>query len=226
MTGLTDVQAFIRTATLDIGDSLECVESPAGSGQYVPVPFSSPAVAATYSGVFEDANGNALGTIDAFYTDSSGNLIPDVTFAAAAQAIGAQVPTAGTISIVRGDSVSVQITGLGSLVGMTKLYLTAKNAISYATDPDAASMLQVEVTAGLLTVAGSPYGASTDGSLTINDSSVGNVTLALKPPASGLLVTTRNTINYVYDVQLEVGSTVTTKAFSGFVILADVTKSV
>lgn len=239
-TGFTDLVAKVFTgATLSASVSL--TESPAPSGRYSGT-FTSPATAATYDGPIQDAGGIEYGTIDTFTTDSAGELVDPpvtlpsppptgygtgtvvVTFAAAAAATGAPPPAAGAISFRRGDTVSIAITGMGSLVGRSKLWFTAKNTATYITDNDASSVIQITEAGGLVVLNGAVYATTTDGSLTVTDAAAGNATIFIKAAATAQLFVTDN---YMYDIQMMDGSgVVTTISLSTAQVVADVTKAV
>lgn len=140
-----------------------------------------------------------------------------VTFSQAAAGIGAAAPEAGTISILRGDTISQQLTDLGSLVGRTKLYFTAKSSVDKA---DAKSTIHVEESAGLLFLGGKVPSSSSLASIVVDDANAGDVTLHMTATATALLVPGE----YTYDVEVIVGATVVTLAEGTLVVTADVTR--
>ena len=125
------------------------------------------------------------------------------------------------INITRGDSLSASLTGLGDISGRSKLWFTVKHDRSGA---DTAAIIQIEETAGLVYLNGSAASVAGNGSITVDDASAGNITIALDetetddlPVFSGLY----------YDVQmLTAAGAVTTLTASTCNILADVTRAV
>lgn len=123
-----------------------------------------------------------------------------------------------TINMRRGDTLSASLTGLGDLLNLSELYFTVK---ADETDADSASLIQIGQVAGLLYLNGSTDIASSDGSITIDSSSDGNVTIAL---------TAANTANlkvgtYKYDMQLvrSSGTPVSTLTVGSFQVSPDYT---
>lgn len=101
----------------------------------------------------------------------------------------ANIPVKNTVQAIIGDTVEISITGLGSLVGRTKLYWTLKN--SNGTGDDGA-IVQIKETNGvdngLLVLNGSddlPTGVK--GFLVVDDESAGNITITLEAELSTLL---------------------------------------
>jgi len=83
-----------------------------------------------------------------------------------------------TLSIRRGDIFSEEISDLGDISGRTKLYFTGR---INADDPDSASLVQIEESAGLLYINGSNTDiVSSNGSITVTDEVAGNITIVLK----------------------------------------------
>jgi hypothetical protein len=126
---------------------------------------------------------------------------------------------AGTaITITRGDTVTIALTGLGSLAGRTKLWFTVKQALSM---PDTGAVLQVEETGGLLVLNGAAAATETDGSITVNNETLGNVTIVLKAAATAALDAPAS---LTYDVQMLTASGVTTLTKEDFGVVEDVTR--
>lgn len=122
-----------------------------------------------------------------------------------------------TITVLRGDTLSITLTGIGNITGNTKLWFTVK-----ASDvADSASQLQVERSVGLLYVNGSA-GTAGQGSITVNDAATGNITIGVLPAASSSLVAG----NYSYDVQALIGGAVTTLVTGRFDVTFDISRAV
>lgn len=122
------------------------------------------------------------------------------------------------ITILRGDTVTISLTGIGSLVGRDKLWFTAKHSTN---DPDTASVIQIEETAGLLYFNGAAATAA-HGSLTVTDEDAGNIDIVIKGASGASLVPGA----LVYDVQMLIDVDPTTKAQGYAEVVGDVTKAV
>ena len=126
-----------------------------------------------------------------------------------------------TITIYRGDTMSASLTGLGSMASVSKLYFTVKFKES---DADSKSVIQIERTAGLMYIAGTA-GTAGNGTLTIDDSSAGNVTVTLTAAETAKL---EKYAKYYYDVQIvrSTGTIVSTMTTGTFVVSEDYTRTV
>lgn len=123
------------------------------------------------------------------------------------------------VTMHKGDSISVAITGLGDISGRAKLWFTAKKR---ATDVDASAKIFMEETDGLTVLEGDDPGAGETGSITVNDDNNGDVTIELTADASAQLNASSSS---VWDIQMKDGSgTVTTLARGSFDVTEDVTK--
>lgn len=142
----------------------------------------------------------------------------------AAQAAALQ--TAGAIPVVRGDQLTAYITGLGSLVGRTKLVLTVKLAsqIQTTTNTDSAAILQVQESVGLTIFNGSSTVTAADASITVTNASTGALTLVVNAAETSQIPLE----DCVYDIQWIDGSGQphTPVSLAPFVITADVTQSI
>ena len=105
--------------------------------------------------------------------------------------------TGDTITQLRGDTWSISITGLGDMTTMDKLWFTVK---SNKHDADSASIIQIEDTGNLLYLNGAapvlPVVAA-DGTITVDNAALGNITITVKPAATALLALS----TYSYDIQ-------------------------
>lgn len=188
---------------------------------------NAPTAAAVADAVWDEAlSGHATaGTAGKALSDAATGGTVTISYSQVALALAAAV-SAGTITLRRGDRISLQITGLGALpAGRDKLWFTVKSApVSQA---DSASIIQVTETGGLLYLNGavpSDNGlTSADGSLTVDDATDGDVTLVLSAAASALLVQKQS---LTYDLQYQDGSTVTTLAQGVANVVVDVTRAV
>jgi len=124
------------------------------------------------------------------------------------------------ITLWRGDSFSVTLTGLGNIANRTKLWLTAK---ARSHQDDSAALFQVVETTGLTYIAGAAAGTAANGALTVTDAAAGDMTLTLDeveaaklPPLSGA----------VWDIQVRRSTgAVTTLAVGTLTVMADVTRA-
>jgi len=87
------------------------------------------------------------------------------------------------ITVQRLTSWSISITGMGSLVGRSKLYFTMKTRSS---DDDDDSVVQIEESDGLKYIGGDEADDSAKGSLTVDDAAAGNVTIAVDESVTDL----------------------------------------
>jgi hypothetical protein len=124
----------------------------------------------------------------------------------------------------RGDSWSISITGLGALTGYTSLWFTVKDG---ADDADSAAIIQIKKNAsgtgdGLIYLNGAA-GTAGQGSITIDDASAGDITIALDEAATLLLP---HGGGKHYDIQVLISGTVTTLTEALFGITGDYTRAV
>jgi hypothetical protein len=125
------------------------------------------------------------------------------------------------ITILRGDRVTVNLTGIGSLVGRTKLWITVKWSTSQS---DGEAVIQAEETAGLLTLNGASYATATDSVITVTDASSGALTWVLKEAATRQL--SAPVAGMVYDIQILTSGGPVTRVAGSVNTTADVTRAV
>ena len=128
------------------------------------------------------------------------------------------------ITIVRGDSLSVSLTGLGVLTGYTSLWFTIKGAFY---ELDSESIIQIQKNAsgvgdGLLYINGTIAGDASKGSITIDDLVVGNITIDIDESVTDDLILNK----YEYDVQVLNGGDVTTLTLADCTVSGDITRSI
>lgn len=125
-----------------------------------------------------------------------------------------------TITILRGDSLSVAIAGLGDISTRSKLWFTAKQDTG---DADTSAIIQLEETDGLVRLNGAA-GTAVLGEITVTDEDAGDITITLDETATDDLTPRRN---MSYDVQvLTATGTVTTLTSGTLHVTADVTRAV
>jgi hypothetical protein len=133
-----------------------------------------------------------------------------------------------TLTLYRGASWSIALTGLGNITGYSKLWFTVK-ALTKHTDAQAVvQVLEDSATAGvdgLIYLNGAAASDGTQGAITVNDATAGNITITLDEAASALL-TPATKIHY--DVKVLNSGTVTVLAdgVGKFNISADVTRTI
>lgn len=124
------------------------------------------------------------------------------------------------ITILRGDTVVIALTGLGNISARTALYFSVKGSLNA---PDSDAILQVTESAGLVVLNKSATVTASDASLHVDDATAGDITITLKPnltkqfaPVKGLQ----------YDVQMVTATAVTTLTNGAASVTADVTRAV
>ena len=123
------------------------------------------------------------------------------------------------ITITRGDTLTVNFTGLGNISARTKLYFTAKDDRSKA---DTASLIKIEETAGLQIIREAAAGTAANGSLTVTNATTGAVTLVLKAVETAEF----DTLAGDYDIQMVTASGVTTLTAGHIAVSPDVTRAI
>ena len=90
------------------------------------------------------------------------------------------------VTIRRGDTLSLSITGLGSLVGRTKLYFAVK--ADPRSDTDAEALILIEETAGLTVLNAAVNTVVANGAIVVDDAVAGDITITIKPAATAVLI--------------------------------------
>jgi len=142
----------------------------------------------------------------------------------ASAAEAAESTNPGTLALKRGDTWSQAITELGSLVGYTYIDFTVKRSED---DLDADAIVRIRKAAsglkdGLLILNGAT-GTAASGSITIDDATLGNITIALAATATDDLKLEKG---LYYDIQKIVGTVVTTMGSGVLNVTADITRAV
>lgn len=131
-------------------------------------------------------------------------------------AVAVATPEPGELVAVRGDTFAVTLSGLGSLAGAEKLWVTAKRNEN---QPDSAALFQIEETDGLLVFNGAPAADAALGDLTVTDPDEGNISITVDETLMALLTP----LEGKYDVQKLVGGVVRTVAIGDFRVTPHVT---
>lgn len=126
-----------------------------------------------------------------------------------------------SITIMRGDTLSASLTGIGAITGYTTLDFMVKKQKS---DLDTSAIIHIRKNAsavndGLIRING-VAGTAGNGSITLNDQALGNITIALIASETAKLIPG---LGYYYDIQKITGVTVTTMSEGTFNVTPDVT---
>lgn len=125
------------------------------------------------------------------------------------------------ITITRGDTISITITGLGNLEDRTGLWFTVKANPSKETDLQA--RIQMTEIDGLVRLNGKAATDPTDGGVVVDDEANGDITVTLTAEASAALA---SAASWHWDVQVaQPGPGVWTPRTGAFVVTADVTRA-
>lgn len=133
----------------------------------------------------------------------------------------AAVLAGSDITVQRGDTLSVALTGLGNIAARTKLYFTVK--VNPSRDPDTAAILKIEETAGLTVVNGVAYTTVANGDITVDDEADGDVTITVDEAVTALLMVASG---LYYDIQMVSAAGVVTLTAGRMTVAADVTRAV
>lgn len=220
-TGLTDLHAqLVDTAGVSTGSAISTGFAEIGSGCYLwhcvsfangfrgGVKFyraAAPSIVLAFAAINPEE-------VESVWTQSTRTLTQS-----AASIVAAVAGT--TITLLRGDTATIALTGLGNITARTKLWFTVKRN---AAEADSAAIIQVTEAGGLITLNGAA-GTAGDGSIAINDATLGNITITLKAAATAQLKATNALIS---DVQMLTTGGVTTLTEMDVVIDADVTLAV
>lgn len=217
-TGLTDLRAqLIDTAGANIGSAISTGFAEIGSGCYL---WHYTAFAEGFRGGVKFYRLAAPSTVLAFAAinpeevESVWAQSPRTLTQSAASIAAAVAGT--TITLLRGDTISIALTGLGNISARTKLWFTIKRN---ANEADSAAIVQITEAGGLVYLNGAS-GTAGQGSLTVNDATAGNVTIALAAAASAQL---KAAVGLLADVQMLTASGVMTLTEMDVTIEADVT---
>jgi len=130
------------------------------------------------------------------------------------------VKSGANLQLVRGDTLSLALTGLGDLTTATELWFTVKQALG---DADTAAEIQITLTGGLTAIAGGVATVPLNGSIAITDLLRGNITITLAAVEMAKL-----DIDFVgyWDLQKAVGPVITTLTRGNAQVLGDTSRSV
>ena len=128
------------------------------------------------------------------------------------------VVSGATIAVLRGDTWSISIAGMGDISARTKLWFTVKIS---SRDVDDESIIMIEETAGLIRLNGAAAGVAGNGSITVTDAVAGDITIALDEVETAKVVPA----TLVYDVQMFDGTDITTLTTGSLVNTADINRA-
>ena len=123
------------------------------------------------------------------------------------------------LEVLRGDTLILNITGLGDISARTNLWFTIKKKIE---DADTVAELQVDENTGLLYIAGAAATAPANASITVTDPVRGNFTLRVE--ADEMKKLDLDFIGY-FDVQVDTAGTISTPKYGNAQIIGDVTRA-
>jgi len=129
-----------------------------------------------------------------------------------------------TITILRGDTFIATLTDIGNLTNYISLDFSVKRTV-HEPDDNATIRIRKNVSGtddGLLRLNGAAHAVGTDGSITIGDTTTGDITIMLNAGVTKELVSG----NYVYDIQLIEADEVSTLTSGALVVSPDVTRLV
>jgi hypothetical protein len=129
--------------------------------------------------------------------------------------------SANDVTVLRGDTWVITITGMGDLTGYTNIWFTIKT--SPVRDTDAEAVVMIDTTTGLLVVNGANAVArAANGAIAIDDLVAGDITVTVDEAETDDVEPNK----LDYDVQTLIGGVVTTRAEGAFTISADVTRAI
>ena len=130
------------------------------------------------------------------------------------------IPKGDDLELYRGDTWSIAFQRLGDISARTKLWFGLKDDLS---DTDAESWVRIEETVGLEYIDGAAADTPANGSITVTDAAVGDLTVALAAVESAKL---DDEGHLFYDVQMLATTTVTTLVRGRALMVGDVSKVV
>jgi hypothetical protein len=147
-------------------------------------------------------------------------LAEDVVAALMAVSPIAHVIRSTDLQLYRGDTWTQPIARLGDISGRDKLWITCKGDKD---DADSQAIFMIEETAGLVYIVGTAASVPANGSITVTDAAIGNITVVLAAAETAKIEATKQ---FFYDVQILEGTVVTTLRAGYLMVTSDVTKVV
>ncbi len=138
-----------------------------------------------------------------------------------AAAVVTSILTGSVITVQRGDSLNLSVTGLGNISSREEFWFTVKE---HRDDADANSILMVTTGSKLRYVQKGAPSSSNNGIITVDNATLGNVTLTVSASEMDDLLPARG---LVYDFQMRATSGSVSTLSSGVAhIVSDITRSV
>lgn len=133
-------------------------------------------------------------------------------------------PTASNITVIRGDTWSISITGLGDMTGYTSIDLIVKDDPA---DLDDDAILWIRKNAsgigdGLLRINGVVGGLASNGSIAVDDLAAGDITITLQAVSSAAIVDS----SYHHHIQKITSGVVLTQARGTFRVTEDIARAI
>ena len=130
----------------------------------------------------------------------------------------AAVLEGSSLTIQRGDTLTIALTGLGNIAARTRLWFTVKRSTIEA---DTLAQIQITEDGGLLYIAGGAATTPTNGSISVTDPVTGAITITLAAAETAKLTPTNQ---LAWDVQMLSPAGVETLTEGRAVVVADVTR--
>ena len=218
-TGFTLTAQLVDTAGANVGSLISTGFTEIGAGNYL---WHATAIPSGHRGGVIFKSGATIMAFTAINPEEAENMDVKTSSVTGSAITAGPLPASRegvAIFVRRGDTLILSTTGLGSLVGRTKLWFTVKDDTNAA---DTLAVIQILETGGLVRLNGAAATAG-DGSLVVTDADLGNVTITLAATASAALAV--SLVRSTWDIQRLVGTVVTTLATGSFTVAADATRS-
>jgi len=147
-------------------------------------------------------------------------LAEDVVAALMAVAPVAHAVRAVDLQLYRGDTWTQPVPRLGDISGRDKLWIACKDDKD---DADSAAIFKIEETVGLEVIDGAAATVPGNGSITVTDAAIGNITVVLAAAETAKLEATKK---FWYDVQMLEGTVITTLREGRLMVTSDVVRAV
>ena len=147
------------------------------------------------------------------------NLVGNIVTALMAIAPVAKALRAVDLELYRGDTWTQPIARLGDISGRNELWIACKDDKD---DADAQAVFLISETVGLEVIDGAAATVPANGSITVTDAAVGNITVVLEAEETAKLEATKK---MWYDLQMLEGTTVTTLRAGRLMITSDVVRA-
>lgn len=124
------------------------------------------------------------------------------------------------LQIRRGDTLEILAYRLGDLSAIDDMWFTLKRRLA---DTDTESQIQISLDAGLLAIDGAAATVAANGSITITNAAVGNLTIELAAEESAKL--DGGYVGY-WDIQTLTGDVVATTVYGNAMVIGDATRRI